>query len=182
MDELIDILDSSGNLTGQTAMKSEAHRKGLFHQTVHIWFYTSDGKVLLQQRAKDKKTHPLLWDVSVAGHIGAGEEIEIAAIREVHEEIGLTISKEGLVKIGFFPSFFKHRDDLTDNEFHHTFIYELKTGLEDLKKQESEVEALALISISKFEKELKDEKHSKRYVAHPIDYYMSVIKEIENLQ
>jgi len=163
-------------------MKSEAHRKGLLHQTVHIWFYTSDGKVLLQQRGKNKETHPLLWDVSVAGHIGAGEEIEIAAIREIEEEIGLTISRKDLIKIGFFPSFFKHNEDLTDNEFHHTFICEFKVGIEDLKKQESEVEALALISVSRFEKELKDEKQSKKYVPHPTDYYMSIIKEIENLQ
>lgn len=181
MDELIDILDSQGNFTGQTAMKSEAHRKGLFHQTVHIWFYTSDGQLLLQQRGKDKDTHPLLWDVSVAGHIGAGEEIETAAVREVEEEIGLTISKEHIQKVGFFPSFFKHHEDLIDNEFHHTFLCELKTGFEGLEKQGSEVEALTLVSFAKFQEEINDKNRSKKYVPHPKDYYMSVIKEIEKL-
>lgn len=182
MDELIDILDSEGNFRGQTAMKTEAHRKGLFHQTVHIWFYTSDGEILLQQRGRDKDTHPLLWDVSVAGHIGAGEEIEMAAVREVDEEIGLSISKGDLRKIGFFPSFFKHREDLIDNEFHHTFLCELKTSLENLKKQESEVEALNLVSTAKFEEEINDRKHSKKYVPHPKQYYKVIIKEIEKLQ
>lgn len=182
MDELIDILDSEGNLTGQTAMKSEAHIKGLFHQTVHIWFYTSDGKVLLQQRGKNKDTHPLLWDVSVAGHIGVGEEVETAAIREVEEEIGLIITKRDLMKIGFFPSFFKHHEDFIDNEFHHTFLCELKSSFDDLKKQESEVEALTLVSTGQFEEELNDEKRSKKYVPHPKDYYMRVINEIEKLQ
>ena len=81
MDELIDILDSNGDFTGKTAMKSEAHKNGWFHATVHIWFYTTDGKILLQQRGKHKETHPLLWDVSVAGHVGAGEAIETSAIR-----------------------------------------------------------------------------------------------------
>ncbi len=30
MDELVDILDAEGNFTGQTAMKSKAHKHGLF--------------------------------------------------------------------------------------------------------------------------------------------------------
>lgn len=178
MDELIDILDSEGNLTGQTAMKSEAHRKGLFHKTVHVWFFTSEGEILLQQRGKNKDTHPLLWDVSVAGHIGAGEEIEIAAVREVHEEIGLTISKEDLIKIGLFPSFFKHRKDLIDNEFHHIFLCELKNSFEDLKKQKSEVEDLKLLSIAKFSKELNNEEDFEKYVPHNIDYYSMIIEGI----
>ncbi len=58
MDELLDILDTDGNPTGTTAMKSKAHRIGLFHATVHIWFYTSEGELLLQQRGKNKGTHP----------------------------------------------------------------------------------------------------------------------------
>lgn len=182
MDELIDILDSEGNFTGQTAMKSEVHQKGLFHQTVHIWFYTSDGQLLLQQRGKDKDTHPLLWDVSVAGHIGAGEEIEMAAVREVEEEIGLIISKEDLMKIGFFPSFFRHREDLIDNEFHHSFLCELIVPLESLQKQESEVETLGLMPIVKFKEELNEHQLSKKYVPHPRDYYMHILKEIENLE
>ncbi|MEX0360286.1 MAG: hydrolase, partial [Allomuricauda sp.] len=51
MDELVDILDENGNLTGRTCLKSEAHLKGYFHPTVHVWFYTADGKVLFQKRA-----------------------------------------------------------------------------------------------------------------------------------
>ena len=78
MDELIDILDANGNLTNRTAMKSKAHKNGWYHQTVHVWFYTLDGKILLQQRSKNKDVFPLLWDVSVAGHIGAGENIKIS--------------------------------------------------------------------------------------------------------
>ena len=61
MDELVDILDAAGNYTGKIAMKSEAHRNGLFHPTVHVWFYTKNGQILIQQRAENKETHPLLW-------------------------------------------------------------------------------------------------------------------------
>ena len=61
MDELIDILDDQGNLTGRNCLKSVAHKKGLYHATVHIWFYTPDGNILLQQRSASKKIYPLLY-------------------------------------------------------------------------------------------------------------------------
>lgn len=178
MDELIDILDAEGNETGKTAMKSEAHKNGWFHQTVHIWFYTLDSKILLQQRGKDKDIYPLLWDVSVAGHIGSGENISIAAIREVTEEIGLTISRSELHKISVFKSIKEHRVDLIDCEFHHAFISELKLPFVSLQKQESEVEQLRLISIHQFNNELNNASRFS-YVPHDMFYYTTIVRRIQ---
>lgn len=179
MDELLDILDSEGNFTGETKLKSHAHRVGLFHATVHIWFYTIDGKVLLQQRGKNKDIHPLLWDVSVAGHVAAGEEIELSAIREIEEEIGILIFKEYLEKIGVFKSVHKHHETLIDCEFHHTYICELKVSLNDLHKQESEVEALNLVPLNQFLKEITRIKNHKKYVPHSANYYSIITKAIQ---
>lgn len=179
MDELVDILDELGNPTGKTAKKSIAHAKGWFHPTIHVWFYTKDGKILIQQRGKDKDTHPLLWDVSVAGHIGAGEDIEVSAVREVEEEIGLSISGKDLEKIGVFSSVHKHRADLIDCEFHHTFLCELKLPLENLQKQESEVENLDLIPLIQFSEETWGLANIGKYVPHRISYYQRVVQEIQ---
>lgn len=181
MDELVDILDDRGNPLGVSRMKSEAHQKGLFHPTVHIWFYTADSQILIQQRGKDKDTHPLLWDVSVAGHIGAGENIEKSAVREVSEEIGLKIRPSDLQKIGVFKSVQKHSESLIDCEFHHTFLAELCVSLENLSKQESEVADLKLISITQFEEELGKEETSKKYVPHSLDYYQTILSEVKKL-
>ncbi|WP_324026767.1 NUDIX domain-containing protein [Maribacter sp. BPC-D8] len=179
MDELIDILDAEGNMTFTTAMKSEAHKNGWFHQTVHIWFYTSDGKILLQQRGKNKDVYPLLWDISVAGHIGAGENIITSALREVQEEIGLTIAASDLEKIGIFKSIKNHSETLKDYEFHHTFIAELKLPFNALQKQDSEVEALKLVSKNQFGTELKDVS-TYNYVPHDTSYYETILEEISN--
>jgi len=179
MDELIDILDTYGKPTGTTALKSKAHRLGLFHATVHIWFYTDDGKILLQQRGEQKITYPLLWDVSVAGHIGAGEKIGVSAIREIEEEIGLQVQEEDLIKIGVFKSMQKHHDTLIDNEFHHTFLCELKVPLHLLQKQESEVADLKIIPIENFDKEINAMVRLQKYVPHSLEYHQTVINEIE---
>ena len=179
MDELVDILDAEGNFIGQTAMKSKAHKHGLFHPTVHVWFYTKNGQVLIQQRGKEKDTHPLLWDVSVAGHIGAGEDFESSAIREVSEEIGLKITTDELQKIGVFKSVQKHHDDLIDCEFNHTYLCELKTSLFNLKKQDSEVNALRLISLIQFSEETWGMANLAKYVPHEVEYYKTIIKAIK---
>jgi len=179
MDELVDILDSDGNYTGGTALKSEAHKNGWFHPTIHVWLYTKKGGILIQKRGAGKDTFPLLWDVSVAGHVGAGEEIASAAVREVKEEIGLDIVENDLEKIGVFKSVHNHADCLRDREFLHTYISELKVPLANLRKQESEVEALALIPLFQLAEETWGMANPKKYVPHGTDYYGTVIKKIK---
>lgn len=146
-DELIDILDEQGNHTGKTCLKSEAHAKGLFHATVHVWLFTSDGNVLLQKRALTKKVFPGLWDISVAGHIGAGENTLDAAIREVNEEIGFRLAKEKLYRIGTRKHQVAHPNGIQDNEFHQVFMAELTVPIARLKIDLYEVAALKLFPL-----------------------------------
>lgn len=179
MDELVDILDSIGKRTGETALKSEAHRRGLFHPTVHIWFYTKDSRLLIQQRAKNKATHPLLWDVSVAGHVGAGEKLELSAVREVQEEIGLTILEDDLEFITSYKEVHEIAPDFTDCEFHHIYLSELNVPLNQLRKQESEVEDLALIPLTRFSEETWGMSNLAKYVPHEVEYYKLICSEVK---
>lgn len=148
MDELLDILTPEGQPTGKTALKSEAHKNGWFHATVHIWLFTSDEKILLQKRALTKKVFPGLWDISVAGHIGAGEDVITSAKREVFEEIGLELQERDLIKIGTRIHQVSHANGIQDNEHHHVFIAELKVPLSTLTIQEEEVDAIKLYDLS----------------------------------
>ncbi|MFS4418351.1 NUDIX hydrolase [Maribacter sp. 2307ULW6-5] len=179
MDEYLDVLDAQGKPTGRVALKSEVHQKGLYHATVHVWFHTPQGQVLLQQRGKDKDTHPLLWDVSVAGHIGAGEAITSAAVREVDEEIGLQIGTGSLSSIGRFTSV-QHHPNLLDREFQHCFLSPLNVPLQRLSKQESEVADLKLISLEDFKAMWAHPVRSQDLVPHSRFYYQSIFRAIED--
>ena len=180
MDELVDILNEDGSPTGKQVMKSEAHASGLFHPTVHIWLYTGDGRVLIQKRGRHKKSFPLHWDVSVAGHIGAGEDIATAAIRETEEELGLTIKQEDLMKFGVFKSVQVHNEHFKDCEFHHCFIAELKLPLSALNIQQSEVDEIKLIPLLTFAEETWGLGKSHQYVPNKPGYYREVVKAIRN--
>ncbi|QBA64406.1 NUDIX hydrolase [Muriicola soli] len=178
MDEWVDILDAEGRYTGEKILKSEAHQNGLFHPTVHIWFFTSEREILLQQRAGNKKTFPLYWDASVAGHIAAGEVVLKGAVREVEEEIGLKIKANALQPVGVFKSIQQHHSGLLDCEFHHTFICLLTEPVHALQKQKEEVEALKLMPLSIWEKDLFSNSPSLSYVPHQEAYYREVINAI----
>jgi len=175
MDELIDILTPQGNQTGKTALKSEAHKNGWFHATAHIWLFTADRKILLQKRALTKKVFPGIWDISVAGHIGAGEEILDGAKREVFEEIGLILEDKDLIKIGTRIHQVNHENGIQDNEHHHVFIAELKTPISELTMQSEEVAGLELWNL----KVLKETKNLENVLLPRFhEYYVTVYDKI----
>ncbi|MCL7754355.1 NUDIX domain-containing protein [Polaribacter sp. Z022] len=175
MDELIDILTTEGKPTGKTALKSEAHKNGWFHATVHVWLFTADEKILLQKRAMTKKVFPGLWDISVAGHIGAGEAILESAKREVFEEIGLQLEEKDLIKIGTRIHQVSHPNGIQDNEHHHVYIAELKVSLDELSIQKEEVDDIKLFDLST----LKNTKNLENVLLSRFhDYYCTVYNNI----
>ncbi|EKF55656.1 NUDIX family hydrolase [Galbibacter marinus] len=178
MDELVDILDKQGKSTGTSLLKSEAHKKGLFHATAHVWIYNRNGEILIQKRSGNKETYPNKWDVSVAGHICAGEDPVTTAIRETSEEIGLRLQKSDLYKIGQYRSTVIHNKDLIDCEFNHIYLTELKVPIGELRIQTTEVAAIKFIDINIYRESLKDFSLLKSYVPHPPDYVDLVISAI----
>lgn len=182
MDELIDIADRHGKLLGTSELKSVIHQKGYYHHTAHIWFYTSNGEILLSQRSAKKTICPLMWDVSVAGHVDAGETLKQAAVRETKEEIGLEISELDLHKIGVFECFQSYDNGIHDNEFHNTFITELKVPVSNLLPQEEEVEALKLVEFIEFNRLLETMgNNNNHFVPSNKAYYELVFNQIKNI-
>jgi isopentenyl-diphosphate Delta-isomerase len=178
MDELIDICDSKNNLTNVSKMKSEAHEKGLYHRSAHIWIYNSKGELLIQLRAKDKMIFPDMWDVSVAGHIGASEDPIISALREIKEEIGLSIEEKDL---GFFKIIKEEIkcNNLMENEFHYVYFLKFDGDINQLKLQEEELQSIKFVGLDELEQELKN--NSNNYAPHG-KYWFDMIKCIrENL-
>ncbi|QDO94766.1 NUDIX domain-containing protein [Formosa sediminum] len=180
MDELIDIVTKEGQPTGQIALKSEIHKKGLYHNTAHLWLYTTAGEILLAQRSYKKAICPGMWDVSVAGHVDAGETIETAAIRETKEELSLDLQTTDLKKIGVFPCFQNYDSGIQDNEFHHTYIAKLPVDITSLKPQEDEVEALQLVTVNTFKTLLEHSETNAYFVPSNKAYYLQVLKAIQD--
>ncbi len=105
--ELVDVCDEQGRPTGRVAERGVAHTLGLPHRTVHIWLArrTAEGwEVLLQKRSTEKDSFPGRYDTSAAGHVSAGDDYPETACRELHEELGLSVSLEELHFCGLADS------------------------------------------------------------------------------
>lgn len=96
-DEIIDVVDRQDQVIGQ-ASRQAVHARGLRHRAVHILIFTGRGELLVQKRAATKDTFPGCYDSSAAGHLGAGEDYDAAAGRELDEELGLNLPAGALQK------------------------------------------------------------------------------------
>ena len=103
MKEYLDTVNELGEPTGETVERVYAHENGIRHRTAHLWLVRiKDGKVqlLLQKRSETKESYPGCYDISSAGHIPAGDDFTVSAVRELHEELGISASEDELVCCG----------------------------------------------------------------------------------
>jgi hypothetical protein len=84
-DEVLNVYDLAGSVIGARP-RGEAKRAGLTLGAVHALVVNSRAEVLLQRRRADKENGGL-WDKSVGGHVGAGEEFDACVVREAGEEL-----------------------------------------------------------------------------------------------
>jgi len=96
MSELWDVYTIDRKETGKTCIRGEQSKlsEEEFHLWVMVWIKNPNtGKYLISQRSADKDTEPLKWE-TVAGHAVAGDTSLDAALREVYEEVGITLEEK----------------------------------------------------------------------------------------
>ena len=96
MGELWDVYTKDRKRTGKKCVRGEQGklREDEFHMWVMVWIKNPEtGKYLVSQRSADKDTDPLKWE-TVAGHAISGDTSLDAALREVFEEVGITLQCE----------------------------------------------------------------------------------------
>lgn len=148
---MVDVLDEGGEKTGEVVWKSEAHRIGLRHRTFHCWILDPDGPYLfVQLRAPGKDTWPDLLDVIAAGHLRAGEET-LDGLREIEEELGLSVRAEELLPLGTRRIEREIPGGGLDREFQEAFLLVRELSPADLRLQEEEVAAVVRLRLDDVE-------------------------------
>ena len=131
--ELWDLYDIDLHKTGETHERSKPVPEDRYHMVVHMVIFSTDGKMLIQQRTDDKEGWPGLWDVTVGGSAVAGDTSRTAVARELEEELGLIADMEcerPKMTIHFETGF----DDI------YTLIWDV--DLTSITMQETEVQAV----------------------------------------
>jgi isopentenyl-diphosphate delta-isomerase type 1 len=98
--EIFDVVDEHDQVIGQRP-RSEVHALGLRHRAVHVLVFNARGELFLQKRSMLKDCFPGTWDSSASGHLAVGEAYDACAVREVQEELGVSLAQipERLFKI-----------------------------------------------------------------------------------
>lgn len=130
--ELWDLYTRERQKTGETHIRGEKMPPDRFHLVSQVVIFASDGRMLIQQRQKDKIGWPGMWDFSAAGSAVAGDSGMDAALREVQEELGVTLEPSELT-----PVLTMHGDSF----FCDIFLAEKDMAIEELHLQASEVQA-----------------------------------------
>src|SRR3989344_2960907 len=131
--EYIDVIDEkTGQPTGDVQSKTDIHKKGYWHRTIHVWFLNSRRQLLLQHRSASLKNYPGLWCGSANGHIDQGEDAETAALREIKEELGIDLQRDKLKKLFELVSqSVLNNGTYFDNEYNNVYLVRIDL---DVKK------------------------------------------------
>lgn len=168
--EYVDVLDENGVPTGIIKPREQVHKDGDYHRAILVAIVNNANNVLIQKRSSKKKKRPGMWDISVAGHIEAGQDALSAAMRETGEEIEVTFRWDIAAKDFRYMTSYRCQetfDGTIENQFYEFFIMR-ETNLRDVSEirvQEEEVEEVRLVTPAELSRLIKDEEH---FVKRPI--------------
>lgn len=159
MEELVDVINpETGKKTGEIITKKEAHQKGIWHSSIHIWLISKDYQhILLQKRCPAKNLFPNMWDISVGGHISSGEEPLTAAKRELSEELGLNPEEYNFIYQTTLKEKFVDQNILS-NEIVHVYLINTALDLNALTLQQEEVAEVKWYTKQELQSLNKDQK------------------------
>lgn len=203
--EMIGIVDEQGKRFG-SATREEVHQKGFWHETFHCWVISRESKgvyIHFQIRSPEKKDFPNLLDIAAAGHLLAQETVE-DGVREVQEELGLSISFQDLIPLGVVKDRLQVGTFL-DNEICHVFLYENSEPIEAYNLQLEEVAGIVKAEFQSFyefcfgEREelqvegyrvnpmgerlpLKERVQKSEFVPHEPAYFQEIITRIQYMK
>lgn len=147
--ELFDIVLANGQPTGRSKRRTDVHRDGDWHRAVHVWVAGIDeaGPFLtFQRRSMEKDTWPGKLDATVGGHFRAGESLE-ETLREVDEEIGITVAVSDLRFIGRRIAVNEAEPGTIDHEIQEVFLLRDERPLPEFRPSPAELSALVRVQL-----------------------------------
>lgn len=131
--EIWDLYDKDRIKTGETMVRGSQFKENTYHLVVHVCIFNLEGQMLIQQRQPFKDGWPNMWDITVGGSAVSGDTSQLAAEREVYEEIGYKLSLYG-IRPALTINFDKGFDDI--------YLIQKDIDISKLKLQYEEVQSV----------------------------------------
>ncbi|MGM0878832.1 MAG: NUDIX hydrolase [Bacillota bacterium] len=160
--ELWDLYDKNRIKTGRIHKRGTPLAEGDYHIVVHVWIRNNKDEILLTKRHQDK-THPNLWECT-GGSILVGEDSMEGALREVKEEIGISLLRSNgkLAK--------SERRDIYNN-FCDVWLFDQSFEISETKLQQDEVSDIKWVTRSEL-----DNIYSSNLLVPTLSYYNKIFQ------
>ncbi|GHV32858.1 hypothetical protein FACS18949_05180 [Clostridia bacterium] len=151
--------------TGRSRARNEVFGEDEYHLGAAVWIMNPSGQVLVARRALHRQWNPGKWEIP-GGHVLSGEDSLTAAIREVSEEVGISVSGENAVLIGTYPM-------MPDRMLCDVWLFRENFNIADANFQESETMDAKTVTLSQVREMLT----LGEFIAYP-----GIYDELEKLE
>ena len=151
--EYLDIYDDQGIKTGRKIIRGDksVQLSKNEHIAISVIFIENEkNEFLIQKTSKEKGGEYS----STGGHVDSGETPLEAILREVKEELGITLKKEEIKEYGYL---------LFDMPLRYLFYCKKNISIKEITIQEEEVESIEYMTVSQIEKLIKENKMLKSH-------------------
>lgn len=168
MSELIDVYNSKKEKTGKIVERKRGAslEKGEYIISVTCWVINKDGKILLTQR-KHGKHNGGKWEPTT-GLVVSGESSLQGIVRELNEEIGISINKS---EIRLIKEIVEERTDISF--FRDIYLVKKDIDLNAIKYNDGEVVNVKYVTIDEFNSMIL-----KNEILEYLKYFSTLYKEI----
>lgn len=169
--EMLEYYDEDNQEILGVAERDFVHKNNLWHREVAVWIINEKNELLIQRRSAKKKQGANKLSIT-AGHVAIKEDEAISAIREVKEEIGLSINEKELIFIDVYKN-----DQEYNKCFSYTYLARTNKKIEEMKIQEDEVSELKYVSVDELEERIKNADDEIGFVRKP--YIKTILERIK---
>jgi len=127
------LVDRHDRPTGKME-KLEVHQKGLLHRAITVYVFSSDHRLLLQQRASGKYHCGGLWSNTTCGHPYPQESTQHAAERRLFEEMGLRLTLQPMFELSYRLPL---SNGLIEHEYGHVY-FAISDALPEVNPEEAD--------------------------------------------
>ena len=135
MEEYWDIYDKNRVFQNRTIRRGDAFKEGEYYVCCEVWIQNSKRELLITQRHPDKKAGGL-WEF-VGGGVLAGETTAQAGVREVKEEIGVSLEQSELSLLHVYKN---------KNYFMDIYLVKKDVNIQDITLDENETVSVKWVS------------------------------------
>lgn len=148
--EKVVLVDEKNNILGTMPKAKVHHKETPLHRAFSVFLFNKDGKLLIQQRSRKKKTWPLAWSNSCCGHPKLNESNIDAAKRRIKEELGIGV--ENIEEAAYYRYKFS-KDGIMENEICPILMGTVEN---EININKDEVEAVKWINWNDFLEEINN--------------------------